>query len=208
MFTRAYDVIMQALQTPITFSANTYGTTINDNLFTCKNYAGNIRNIAFAYLTSTGTGTSISNIYGYSLTPFMNMIAASNSNYASWIQIDETASAPSYEDYSCSNSMPTGWTDAGGNELSETIENGAHTITIKHSYKNNTNTLKTVYGIRVVGNSYYRANATSTSLSKDTFLLAREHFDAPIEVPAGGIIELALSWTTYRGGTSALSISA
>lgn len=193
MFTRAYDVINVlnngAMSTLKQEDFNT--TSLSDNFLNAKNINGAIRMI-FQVPTQ-------SSFYP----PFHVWRLPSNNGYLflgeSIILPDEDTSIPSYEDYA-SNYKLSGWTLASSDY--DIIYNSPYSRTIKIKLQNTSSALKTVTGINVIYTSTIQTRYNDNSGNTDTFLVLREHFDTPVEVPANGIIELALTINATRLGTN------
>ena len=192
MFTRAYDVINALSNGAMTtLKQEDFNTTsLSDNFLNAKNINGTIRMIG-----------QVSNQSSYFI-PLCKWRLPSNDGYlASGENIilpDEDTSIPSYEDYA-SDCKLSGWTLASSTY--DVIYNSPYSRTIKIKLQNTSSALKTVTGINVIYMSTIQ-NAYDNINGSDRFLVLREHFDTPVEVPANGIIELALTINATRLGTN------
>lgn len=200
MLTRAYDAIMASLQTPMIVGQNVdfNNTTIDDSVLNCKDYAGDIRCAVSAYFGADGFYRS--NVSSSSI-PFCGW-HVNNASYNTLLP-DEDESEPNYEDYAVTTSTPSGWT-VSSLTPSFTKEYDHDTKEIVCSvatlWQNTSGAAKTVYGVKVRGQYYYRQFYNSSSLSGFFLLLCREHFTAPVVVEDQGIISLTFKWRVGRAG--------
>lgn len=192
MFTRAYDVINALSNGAMTtLKQEDFNTTsLSDNFLNAKNINGTIRMIG-----------QVSNQSSYFI-PLYKWELPSNDGYLSLgeniILPDEDTSIPSYEDYASDYKL-SGWTLASSTY--DVIYNSPYSRTIKIKLQNTSSALKTVTGINVIYMSIIQT-AYNNINGSDRFLVLREHFDTPVEVPANGIIELALTINATRLGTN------
>ena len=201
MLTRAYDAIMASLQVPMITNQNGdfNNTTIDDSVLNCKDYNGAVRAV-FSPCYYNGTlmdSTSVQGIYY----PFSLWRVNDNST----LLPDEEESAPAYEDYSVANGTPSGWT-ASSKQVSFSKSYDPDTkefvCSVTLLWQNTSGASKTVYGVKARCSYPYRQNYSSTSSSntKDRFLVCREHFPAPVVVEDQGIISLTFTWRVGRAG--------
>ena len=210
MLTRAYDTIMAALQVPMIRNQNVdfNNTTIDDSVFNCKGYSGAVRAILSpGYIDGSSMGY-VGNFSIYSF-PFTYWLV----NSWSCLLPDEEESAPDYEDYSVPNGTPPGWTASSQYpSFSKSYDPGTKEIvcSVTTLWQNTSGAAKTVYGVKVRCEYYYRSNYSSTSTSNyESFLLCREHFASPVVVEDQGIISLTFTYRVGRAGlVSATAASA
>lgn len=199
MLTRAYDTIMASLQVPLITNANVdYNVSaIDDSVLNCKDYIGNVRTVS-----STGhyNGSSMSTANLYSqYYPFTYW----SMNGSSCVLPDEEEPAPDYEDYSVPNGTPSGWTVSSAHpSFTKTYDPDTKEIvcSVTALWQNTSGTAKTVYGVKVRCQNFYRQSYSSGSPGSTHFLVCREHFAAPVEVPDRGIISLTFTWRVGRAG--------
>ena len=202
MLTRAYDAIMAAFQVPMIINQNVdfNNTTIDDSVLNCKNYNGIVRTI-FPNSSFNGSALQGWGIAGY----FIPFAYWQTDNEYSNLLPDEEESAPAYEDYSVANGTPSGWT-ASSKQVSFSKSYDPDTkefvCSVTLLWQNTSGASKTVYGVKARCSYPYRQNYSSTSSSstKDRFLVCREHFSAPVVVEDQGIISLAFTWRVGRAG--------
>ena len=136
--------------------------------------------------------------YGYAL-PF----AAWNVNGYSCLLPDEETSAPDYEDYSVANGIPSGWTVSSQNpSFSKSYDPDTKEIvcSVTVLWQNTSGAAKTLYGVKVRCQHYYRQNINTSGTTTAYYLVCREHFAAPVVVEDQGIISLTFTWRVGRAG--------
>ena len=200
MLTRAYDAIMAALQTPmITYhNVDFNNTTIDDSVLNCKDCSGDVRTI-FPNAHFNGSRLQGSGISGFYI-PFAYW---QPSNEYSNVFPDEEESTPDYEDYSVSIGNPPGWTVSSqypSFSKSYDTDTKEFVCSITMLWQNTSGVAKTVYGVKVRCQYYYRSNYNTSSPSTISFLICREHFAAPVVVEDQGIISLTFTWRVGRAG--------
>lgn len=199
MLTRAYDAIMAALQVPMITNQNVdfNKSAIDDSVLNCKDYNGDVRTIISPSYFD-GTSMSASGGYGWDY-PFAYWTV---NNYSSLLP-DEEESVPNYEDYSVPNGAPSGWTVSSQNPsfsksyVPDTKEIVCSVVVL---WQNTSGAAKTVYGVKVRCNQYYRSSYTAISNNSTQFLVCREHFAAPVVVEDQDIISLTFTWRVGRAG--------
>ena len=201
MLTRAYDAIMAAIQVPMIIDQNVdfNNTAIDDSVLNCKDYSGAVRTIlspGYSSASSTGYVNGFS-IYAFPFTYWLT-------NSWSCLLPDEEEFAPDYEDYSVPNGTPPGWTGSSQYpSFSKSYDPGTKEFvcSVTVLWQNTSGAAKTVYGVKVRCEYYYRSNYSSTSNSNyGYFLLCREHFASPVVVEDQGIISLTFTWRVGRAG--------
>ena len=208
MLTRAYDAIMAAIQVPAITNQNVdfNNTTIDDGVLNCKDYNGTVRTIVSPTYFN---GTSMS-AAGYS--NFYYPFAHWSVNEYSCLLPDEEESAPDYEDYSAANGTPSGWTVSSRYpSFSKSYDPDTKEIvcSVTVLWQNTSGAAKTVYGVKVRHDFYYRSSQSSSSGSGTKFLACREHFASPVVVEDQGVISLTFTWRVGRAGlVSATAASA
>ena len=209
MLTRAYDAIMASLQVPSIINQNVdfNKSAIDDSVLNCKDYAGNIRCVAAVYLGANGFYQS--NISSNCI-PFCGW-NVNRSDYNTLLP-DEDESEPNYEDYAVTASTPSGWTVSSTSpSFQKTYDPDTKEIvcSVTTLWQNTSGAAKTVYGIKVRSQFYYRQSYNDNSLYNTSFLTCREHFPTPVVVEDQGIISLAFTWRVGRAGlVSATAASA
>lgn len=199
MLTRAYDAIMAALQVPMITNQNVdfNNTTIDDSVLNCKDCNGTVRTI-YAPGNYSGSAVSGAGVYSYYF-PF----AAWSVDSCSRLLPDEEASAPDYEDYSVTNGNPSGWTVSSqypSFSKSYDPDTKEFVCSVALLWQNTSGAAKTVYGVKVRCNYYYRSSYDATNANMTPFLVCREHFAAPVVVEDQGIISLTFTWRVGRAG--------
>ena len=200
MLTRAYDAIMASIQVPMIINQNVdfNNTTIDDSVLNCKDYDGAVKTI---YSAGYYDGSTINrpSVYAYR-TPF----AAWAVNGFSCLLPDEEESAPGYEDYSVPNKIPSGWTVSSqypSFSKSYDPDTKEFVCNVTVLWQNTSGAAKTVYGVKVRCDYYYRSSFDSSSSPNSIrFLVCREHFAAPVVVEDQGIISLTFTWRVGRAG--------
>lgn len=193
MFTRAYDATMCGRYVNGLYTGAFDTTALSDtSVLNCKDCNGYIRCV-----------------YSLPVERKMPMVhIASNAGGSAGGTIlfpDTDSTTPTYEDYACPdwqpNTQPTSsiWKFIAVVNTEEYDSNANEFVrTAKVRWTNNSATERTVYGIKVL---YYGKYALSaTNFYDDTFLIAREHFETPVTVPAGEILELTLTYRVSRHG--------
>lgn len=200
MLTRAYDAIMASLQVPMILNQNVDFNTsaIDDSVLNCKDYSGAVRTVLSAS-GYTGSSMNTANYHAFDL-PFA---AWHVSTQYSNLLPDEEESTPDYEDYSVPNGIPSGWT------VSSTYPSFRKTYdpdtkefvcSVTMLWQNTSGAAKTVYGVKVRCQHYYRSAYGTTNTSRTDYLVCREHFASPVVVEDQGIISLTFTWRVGRAG--------
>ena len=199
MLTRAYDAIMASLQVPmITNQSGDFNdSAIDDSVLNCKDYSGAVRTIASPGYSS---GPSFSYI---NISSFYYPFACWYVNNFSCLLPDEEASAPDYEDYRVDTGIPSGWTVSSqypsfSKSYNPDTKEVVCSVTVL--WQNTSSAAKTVYGVKVRCQYFYRQYQSNTNTVSDHFLLCREHFAAPVVVEDQGIISLTFTWRVGRAG--------
>lgn len=199
MLTRAYDAIMASLQVPMIAYQNVdfNNSAIDDSVLNCKDYNGTVRTVCSPgyYNNSQFNGASISG-YAY---PFAYWQV---SNYSCLLP-DEEASAPDYEDYSVASGTPSGWTVSSSSpSFQKTYDTNTKEIVCNVTvlWQNTSGAAKTVYGVKVRCQNYYRSNYNNANAYNTNFLACREHFASPVVVEDQGVISLTFTWRVGRAG--------
>lgn len=200
MLTRAYDTIVAA-QTAFIVNGTSFNTSdLHEDVLSCKDCAGNIRNLYYRVIKSDGSSYSAANV----IIPFNAWTSSSSTNDADCCRLipDEDASEPSYEDYQIESTTPTGWYDYNNIKYAGSwdTETKSWISSVTMLYQNNSGSNKTVYGVKIGGNAYYRYSATDTSGYVAPLLVAREHFSEPVIVGDQEMLFLTFSWRTTRTG--------
>lgn len=198
MLTRAYDAIMASLQIPDnTNNQDDFNvSSIDDSVFNCKNFKGDIRCINSPGRLGTGF---MQQQYCYNL-PFVCWSV--NGGYTV-IFPDEDSSDPNYEDYIVSERSPSNWAASSQRPIFKKtydLNTKEHIGSITVLWQNTSGVAKTVYGLRVSALGYYRPTYAVGTASSDRFLVCREHFSAPVVVEDQGIISLTFTWRVGRAG--------
>ena len=198
MLTRAYDAIMASLQVPMITKQNVdfNSTTIDDSVLNCKDYSGDVRTILSNYYNGSGINSLNLEIYYF---PFSGWRVSN----CSCLLPDEEASAPDYEDYSVTSGIPSGWTISSQYpSFSKSYDPDTKEIvcSVTVLWQNTSGAAKTVYGVKVRCEQFYRQKYSSTSKYSTFFLVCREHFAAPVVVEDQGIISLTFTWRVGRAG--------
>lgn len=198
MLTRAYDAIMASLQVPMITNQNVdfNNSAIDDSVLNCKDYSGNVRTILSNYYNGSGINSLNLEIYYF---PFSGWRV---SNYCCLLP-DEENSAPDYEDYSVASGIPSGWTISSQHpSFSKSYDPDTKEIvcSVTVLWQNTSGAAKTVYGVKVRCEQFYRQKYNSTSSYRTDFLVCREHFPAPVVVEDQGIISLTFTWRVGRAG--------
>ena len=201
MLTRAYDAIMASLQVPMISNKNVdfNDSAIDDSVLNCKDYSGAVRSVSSSS-NYNGSAMDYTNFRAHNY-PFAYW-HVTNSNY-SWMLPDEEESAPDYEDYSVAYQTPSGWTLSSSQpSFEKTYDPNTKEIvcSVTMLWQNTSGSAKTVYGVKVRCQFYYRSNYDSTSTTSTSFLVCREHFAAPVVVENQGIISLTFTWRVGRAG--------
>ena len=199
MLTRAYDAIMAALQAPMITNQNVdfNSSAIDDSVLNCKDYRGAVTNIASPVLYN---GSLLSSI---NIPSTMYPFAYWNISSSSCLFPDEEESAPDYEDYSVANGTPSGWTVSSQHpSFSKSYDPGTKEIvcSVTVLWQNTSGATKTVYGVKVRCENYFRVNYSSASTNRGYYLVCREHFASPVVVEDQGIISLTFTWRVGRAG--------
>ena len=200
MLTRAYDAIMAAFQTPMILNTNVDFNTgaIDDSVLNCKDYSGAVRTV-LSPCGYTGSSMNTAN-YSAATCPFANWHVSSN---YSCLLPDEEESIPDYEDYSVTNKIPSGWTVGSqypSFSKSYDPDTKEFVCNVTVLWQNTSGAAKTVYGVKVRCQHYYRQNYGTTSTNNTYYLVCREHFAAPVVVEDQGIISLTFKWRVGRAG--------
>ena len=200
MLTRAYDAIMASLQVPmiitnqnVDYNAN----AIDDSVLNCKDYNGAVRTMSSPSYYFNSKFDSIG--AASSAYPF----ASWNINGNSCLLPDEEESAPAYEDYSVANETPSGWTVSSTQpsfSKSYDSETKEFVCNVTVLWQNTSGAAKTIYGVKVRCNQYYRGSYDRNSNINGYFLVCREHFASPVVVEDQGIISLTFTWRVGRAG--------
>lgn len=198
MLTRAYDAIMASLQVPMITNQNVdfNASAIDDSVLNCKDYSGAVRTILSNYYNGSGINSLNLEIYFF---PFSGWRV----NDYSCLLPDEEESAPDYEDYSVTNKTPSGWTTSSQHpSFSKSYDPDTKEIvcSVTVLWQNTSGAAKTVYGVKVRCEQFYRQTYNSTSQYHTHFLVCREHFAAPVVVEDQGIISLTFTWRVGRAG--------
>lgn len=203
MLTRAYDAIMAALQVPMITNQNVDFNTsaIDDSVLNCKDWNGKICCLATA---SWYTGNNIRD-YAISGRQFPFSSWETRHYDFSTLLPDEDGSDPSYEDYSVSNEIPSGWTLSSSSYLfskSYDPDTKEFVCSVTILWQNTSGAAKTVYGVSVRSRFFYRDgyNSSTNSNYMSYFLVCREHFAAPVVVEDQSIISLTFTWRVGRAG--------
>ena len=199
MLTRAYDAIMAALQVPSIINQNVdYNTSaIDDSVLNCKDYNGTVRTVCSPGFYKDSRWDSMTH-YGTHC-PF----AFWNVNGTTSLLPDEEESVPDYEDYSVPNGIPSGWTVSSqypSFSKSYDPDTKEFVCSVPVLWQNTSGAAKTVYGVKVRCDSYYRSSYNSTSTNYINYLVCREHFASPVVVDDQGIISLTFTWRVGRAG--------
>lgn len=199
MLTRAYDAIMASIQVPAITNKNVdfNNSAIDDSVLNCKDYNGTVRTVASPCVYN-GSSFGSANYYAFYY-PFAHWNV---SNYSCLLP-DEEESAPSYEDYSVSGRIPSGWTASSTQpSFQKTYDPNTKEImcSVTVLWQNTSGTAKTVYGVKVRCAFPHRGSYGSAKDSDYPFLLCREHFAAPVVVEDQGIISLTFTWRVGRAG--------
>lgn len=201
MLTRAYDAIMASLQVPMITNRNVdfNNSAIDDSVLNCRNYSGAVRCV---FLGTFYDGVTIT--FGSTVSSMCIPFAYwSTANAQTVLLPDEDSSSPSYEDYSVSNGVPSGWTvSSSGISFEKTYDLDTKEIvcSVTVLWQNTSGAAKTVYGVKVRCYYTYRKSYSNTSAYFDYFLACREHFAAPVVVEDQGIISLTFKWRVGRAG--------
>lgn len=219
MFTRAYYTIAKAVLTPVVFSSADFSTSeLSMRYLNCKDTRGNIRSIMPVSGVNTSGGfsivsVSVSDVYKfYEMRPFSYFMAtksvSTSLSNGGGLMPDTDDSEPAYEDFSVANSIFTGTMDSVVATYTYDEDTDERVFSTSASWSNGTGSAQTVYGIKVIQAAPYRNNQTVMSPSSATFLICREKFDAPVTVPADGIIKLTFTWRVGAMGVTDPSASA
>ena len=200
MLTRAYDATMAALQVPMVLDNNAdfNESAIDNSVLNCKNYSGVVRTMSPASYYSNAS-MNYTTIYSR-FYPFSHW--AVNNNF-SFLLPDEEESAPGYEDYSVTNGTPAGWTvSSTSTSFQKTYDPDTKEIvcSVTVLWQNTSGAAKTVYGVKVRGQYYYRADYGTTNTKNTHYLVCREHFASPVVVEDQGIISLTFTYRVGRAG--------
>lgn len=202
MLTRAYDTIMASLQVPMITNENVdfNNRAIDDSVLNCKNCDGNVRTISAAGIYA---GTS-SGGNGDGKQPSRYPFAAWNCDgNLSFLLPDEEEAAPSYEDYSVSNNIPSGWgISSKFPSFNKTYDPDTKEIvcSVTVLWQNTSGAAKTVYGVKIRSNFKYRDYYYNGNYSDNYFLVCREHFASPVVVESQSLISLTFTWRVGRAG--------
>lgn len=199
MLTRAYDAIMASLQVPMILNQNVDFNTsaIDDSVLNCKDYSGKVMTM----LSPSGYTGSSMDYANYSATAFPFACWSVNNN--SCLLPDEEESAPDYEDYSVPNRNPSGWTTSSQSpSFSKSYDTNTKEIvcSVTVLWQNTSGAAKTVYGVKVRCQHYYRSTYNTTGTRNSYYLVCREHFASPVVVEDKGIISLTFTWRVGRAG--------
>ena len=211
MLTRAYDAIMASLQVPMIMNQNVdfNSSAIDDSVLNCKDYSGNVRCPSIS--CTNGNGFYSINI-NPSYIPFCVWYSNPSSNNYNILLPDENALDPNYEDYSVPKSTLSGWTNSSTQPSFQKTYNPntkEFVCSVTMLWQNTSGAAKTVYGIKVRSQFYYRQSYNTNSFSDAWFLTCREHFASPVVVEDQGIISLTFTWRVGRAGlVSATAASA
>ena len=209
MLTRAYDAIMASLQVPMINNKNVdyNASVIDDSVLNCKDYSGNIRAV-YSPISYYSSGLFGTNNFSIGWIPFSYL----SINGTGCFIPDEDETEPSYEDYSVSDGVPSGWTVSSSQpSFSKTYDPETKEIVCsgKILWQNTSGAAKTVYGVRFRCQGKYRNTYSDTSGNSTNYLVCREHFAAPVVVEDQGIISLTFTWRVGRAGlVSATAASA
>lgn len=199
MLTRAYDAIMAAIQVPMITNKNVdfNNTTIDDSVLNCKDAVGTVRTIF-------STGYYNGSMYDGEIRGCFYPFALWHVNGYSTLLPDEEESAPDYEDYSVPNGASAGWTVSSTQpSFQKTYDPDTKEIvcSVTVLWQNASGAAKTVYGVRVRCQHYYRSSYSANSRGNYiSFLVCREHFASPVVVEDQGIISLTFTWRVGRAG--------
>ena len=199
MLTRAYDAIMASLQVPMIINQNVDFNTsaIDDSVLNCKDYNGTVRTVASSgYYNGSQFGEA-------SLPGFIYPFAYWDVNNFSCLLPDEEESTPDYEDYSVTREIPSGWTVSSqypSFSKSYDPETKEFVCSVAVLWQNTSGAAKTIYGVRVRCQNYYRSSYINANNNSTPFLVCREHFAAPVVVEDQGIISLTFTWRVGRAG--------
>ena len=199
MLTRAYDAIMASLQVPRITNQNVdfNNSAIDDSVLNCKDYSGAVRTIfSPGYFNGNEIG-------GLDISAATYPFAFWRVNNYSCLLPDEEESAPSYEDYSVPNGIPSGWTISSASvSFHKTYdpETKEFVCSVVVLWQNTSGAAKTVYGVKVRCQYCYRSSYNASSATTAQFLVCREHFPAPVVVEDQGIISLTFTWRVGRAG--------
>lgn len=200
MLTRAYDAIMAALQVPMITNQNVdfNNTTIDDSVLNCKDFNGAVKTI-FSCGYYEGSGVNGAAIYCH----YFPFTVWTVNGYSS-LSPDEEESVPDYEDYSVASGIPSGWTVGSQHpsfSKSYDPDTKEFVCSVTVLWQNTSGAAKTVYGVKVRCQYYYRSKYNSNSANNSSsFLICREHFAAPVVVEDQGIISLTFTWRVGRAG--------
>lgn len=200
MLTRAYDTIMASLQVPMILNQNVDFNTsaIDDSVLNCKDHNGTVRTV-LSPSGYTGSTMNVSNYYAATC-PFG--VWSTNSNYSCLLP-DEEESTPDYEDYSVAKGNPSGWTISSQYpSFSKSYDPDTKEIVCSATmlWQNTSGAAKTVYGVKVRCQHYYRSSYGVTNTNIAYYLVCREHFASPVVVEDQGIISLTFTWRVGRAG--------
>ena len=199
MLTRAYDTIMASIQVPMITNQNVDFNTsaIDDSVLNCKDYNGTVRAVASpGYYTGNGIGGL--NISTYNCPFSLWQVSA----YSSLLP-DEEESTPDYEDYSVPKGTPSGWTVSSSYpSFNKTYDPDTKEIvcSVTVLWQNTSGAAKTIYGVKVRCQNYYRTSYSNSTVGNTSYLVCREHFAAPVVVEDQGIISLTFTWRVGRAG--------
>ena len=199
MLTRAYDAIVASLQVPRITNQNVdfNNSAIDDSVLNCKDYSGAVRTI-FSSGHYNGSELNGAGIYCYYF-PFTVWYV----NTYSCLLPDEEESAPGYEDYSVTSGTPSGWTVSSQHpsfSKSYDPDTKEFVCSVTVLWQNTSGAAKTVYGVKVRCQYYYRSRYNDGNANIISFLVCREHFAAPVVVEDQGIISLTFTWRVGRAG--------
>ena len=209
MLTRAYDAIVASIQVPMILNQNVdfNASAIDDSVLNCKDYNGTVRTV-LSPSGYTGSTMNVSNYYAANC-PFG--VWSTNSNYSCLLP-DEEESTPDYEDYRVAKGNPSGWTISSQYpSFSKSYDPDTKEIVCSATmlWQNTSGAAKTVYGVKVRCQHYYRSSYGVTNTNVAYYLVCREHFAAPVVVEDQGIISLTFTWRVGRAGlVSATAASA
>lgn len=199
MLTRAYDAIMASLQVPMITNQNVDFNTsaIDDSVLNCKDYNRVVRTVFSPGYYNGTTMDGLSRIYSFYY-PFTCWSAG-----FSYLLPDEEESAPDYEDYSIADGTPSGWTVSSAHPSFQKTydpDTKEFVCSVIVLWQNTSGAAKTVYGVKVRCQNYYRKDFNSNSYGSTYYLVCREHFAAPVVVADQGIISLTFTWRVGRAG--------
>lgn len=202
MLTRAYDAIMASLQVPMITNQNVdfNASAIDDSVLNCKDFSGTVRTIASPVYSNGSKQNNVSQIYPHWIPFSLWSMDVSNS---SRMFPDEEESAPDYEDYSVPSGNPSGWTVSSTQpSFSKLYDPDTKEIvcSVTVLWQNTSGAAKTVYGVKVRCQYFYRQSYNATSVNNTQYLVCREHFAAPVVVEDQGIISLTFTYRVGRAG--------